>query len=144
MNPIEVLLVEDNTTDAELTIRALRENNFANHIHHVEDGAEALDFIFSKGKYENQKNGKPKLILLDLKMPKMGGIDVLKVLKSDETTKTIPIVILTSSTLDPDIQQCYQLGVNSYVVKPVGFDDFSKVVATLGLYWLLTNETGEM
>jgi len=138
---VEVLLVEDNPSDAELTIRALKKNNLANKVHHVKDGDEALDFIFAKGNYTNRKiENAPKVILLDLKMPKVNGIEVLKVLKADERTKKIPVVVLTSSKEDPDIQECYQLGVNSYVVKPVHFDSFLKAVSDLGLYWLLVNQ----
>ena len=138
---VEVLLVEDNPDDAELTIRALKKNNLVNKIYHVKDGDEALDFLFAQGNYSHRTiENAPKVILLDLKMPKVNGIEVLKVLKVDERTKKIPIVILTSSKEDPDIQECYRLGVNSYVVKPVSFDEFSKAVSDLGLYWLLTNQ----
>ncbi len=139
---IEILLVEDNPSDAELTLRALRNYNMANKVIHVTDGAQALDFIFGQGEYINRKiENTPKLILLDLKMPKVSGTEVLRVLKTDERTKLIPIVILTSSKEDPDIQECYRLGVNSYVVKPVHFNDFMKVVTDLGLYWLLINQS---
>ncbi|HWY10440.1 MAG TPA: response regulator, partial [Bacteroidia bacterium] len=119
---IEILLVEDNMSDAELTIRALKKNNLANKLVHLKDGAEALDFIFAHGQFSERKveNG-PKVILLDLKMPKVNGIEVLKKIKADERTKKIPVVVLTSSKEDPDIQECYRLGVNSYVVKPVDF-----------------------
>jgi len=138
---VEVLLVEDNPSDAELTIRALKKNNLANKVHHAKDGDEALDFIFARGIYANRKvENAPKVILLDLKMPKVNGIEVLKALKEDARTKKIPIVVLTSSKEDPDIQECYQLGVNSYVVKPVHFDNFLKAVSDLGLYWLLVNQ----
>jgi len=138
---VEVLLVEDNPSDAELTIRALKKNNLANKVHHVKDGDEALDFIFARGNYANRKiENAPKVILLDLKMPKVNGIEVLRALKEDARTKKIPIVVLTSSKEDPDIQECYQLGVNSYVVKPVHFDNFLKAVSDLGLYWLLVNQ----
>ena len=138
---VEVLLVEDNPSDAELTIRALKKNNLANKVHHVKDGDEALDFIFARGNYAGRKiENAPKVILLDLKMPKVNGIEVLRALKEDARTKKIPIVVLTSSKEDPDIQECYQLGVNSYVVKPVHFDNFLKAVSDLGLYWLLVNQ----
>jgi len=138
---VEVLLVEDNPSDAELTIRALKKNNLANKVHHVKDGDEALDFIFARGNYAGRKiENAPKVILLDLKMPKVNGIEVLKALKEDVRTKKIPVVVLTSSKEDPDIQECYQLGVNSYVVKPVHFDSFLKAVSDLGLYWLLVNQ----
>jgi len=137
---VEILLVEDNPHDAELIIRALKKSNLANKVYHVKDGDEALDFLFAQGDYSNRKaENMPKVILLDLKMPKINGIEVLRVLKVDERTKKIPVIILTSSKEDPDIQQCYRLGVNSYVVKPVHFDSFLKTVADLGLYWVLIN-----
>ncbi|MGZ3919741.1 MAG: response regulator [Bacteroidia bacterium] len=138
---VEILLVEDNPSDAELTIRALKKNNLANQLHHVKDGDEALDFVFGQGLYSHRQiENTPKVILLDLKMPKVNGIEVLRVLKADLRTKKIPIVVITSSKEDPDIQECYGLGVNSYVVKPVNFDGFLKAVADLGLYWLLINQ----
>ena len=138
---IEVLLVEDNPDDAELTIRALKKNNLANKIHHVKDGGEALDFLFAQGNYSHRTiENAPKVILLDLKMPKVNGIEVLKVLKTDARTQKIPVVVLTSSKENPDMQECYQLGVNSYVVKPVNFDAFSKAASDLGMYWLLINQ----
>lgn len=138
---IEILLVEDNPYDAELALNALQKRHLANSIHHVEDGAEALDFVFARGKYSGRQieNG-PKIILLDLKMPKVNGIEVLKQVKGDERTRKIPIVVLTSSKEDPDISTCYELGVNSYIVKPVDFDNFFKAVEDLGLYWLLLNQ----
>jgi two-component system response regulator len=138
---VEVLLVEDNPDDAELTIRALKKNNLVNKIYHVKDGDEALDFLFAQGNYSYRTiENVPKVILLDLKLPKINGMEVLKALKVDARTNKIPIVILTSSKEDPDIQECYGLGVNGYVVKPVSFDDFSKAVANVGLFWLLTNQ----
>jgi len=138
---VEILLVEDNQNDAELTIRALRKNNLVNRLVHLWDGAEALDFIFCKGEYEGRNiNTKPKVILLDLKMPLVNGIDVIRALKADERTKTIPVVVLTSSKEDPDIRLCYEFGVNAYVVKPVGFENFSKAVSEVGLFWMLLNE----
>jgi two-component system response regulator len=143
MNNIEisVILVEDNMDDAALTIRALKKNNLANNLIHLQDGEEALDFLFSEGKYEGKSlDNIVKVILLDLKMPKVNGIEVLKRIKSDPKTKTIPVVILTSSAEDPDIKKCYELGANSYIVKPVEFDNFSKTVADLGFYWMLTNK----
>ena len=138
---VEILLVEDNSSDAEMTIRALKKNNLANKLLHLKDGAEALDFIFAEGEYSNRQveNG-PKVILLDLKMPKVNGIEVLKRIKLDERTKKIPVVVLTSSKEDPDIQTCYALGVNSYVVKPVEFDQFHKAISDLGLYWMIVNQ----
>jgi two-component system, response regulator len=138
---VEVLLVEDNSSDAEMTIRALRKNNLANRLLHVRDGAEALDFLFAEGKYsERRMEHFPKVILLDLKMPKVNGKEVLLQIKSDKRTKKIPVVILTSSREDPDIKECYDLGVNGYVVKPVEFDEFHKAISDLGLYWLIVNE----
>ena len=138
---IEILLVEDSPNDAEMTIRALRKNNIANKVTHLKDGAEALDFIFGTGQFEGRNiNNRPKVVLLDLKMPKVNGIEVLRKVKSDERTKTIPVVVLTSSQEDPDVRTCYELGVNSYIVKPVGFDNFHKAIADLGLYWLLLNQ----
>ncbi|MCG3167839.1 MAG: Response regulator rcp1 [Bacteroidia bacterium] len=138
---IEILLVEDNPYDAELALNALQKRHLANSIHHVEDGAQALDFVFARAKYsERQIENGPKIILLDLKMPKVNGIEVLRQVKADERTKKIPVVVLTSSKEDPDINTCYELGVNSYIVKPVDFDNFFKAVEDLGLYWLLLNQ----
>lgn len=142
MNSLQILLVEDNINDAELTIRALKKNNLANELIHLKDGAEALDFIFAQGKYLERKiSDLPNVIVLDLKMPKVNGIEVLKRIKSDERTKRIPVVMLTSSKEDPDIQECYNLGVNSYVVKPVEFEHFVKAVSNLGLYWMILNQS---
>jgi two-component system response regulator len=139
---IQILLVEDSASDAEMTINALKKNNLANKLLHVKDGAEALDFIFAEGKYANRKiEDKPRVILLDLKMPKVNGIEVLERIKSDERTKTIPVVMLTSSKEDPDIKKCYELGVNSYVIKPVEFDEFQKAISSLGLFWMIVNHT---
>jgi two-component system response regulator len=140
IHEVEILLAEDSPSDAEMTIRALKKSNLANRLLHVKDGAEALDFIFSEGKYVGREGGyNPKVIILDLKMPKVNGIEVLQRLKSDKDTKNIPVVVLTSSKEDPDIEKCYELGVNSYIVKPVEFIDFYKVVSNLGLYWLIVN-----
>lgn len=140
-NRVEIVLIEDNMSDAELTVRALKKNNIANDLIHLKDGVEAMDYIFATGEYEGRDiNQKPKVILLDLKMPKIDGLQVLEKIKSDERTKEIPVVVLTSSKEDPDVKKCYQLGVNSYIVKPVEFDDFLKAVADLGLYWLLLNQ----
>lgn len=141
-NEIQILLVEDNASDAEMTVRALKKNGIANKLLHVKDGAEALDFIFAKGIYSEHTVEKgPKVVLLDLKMPKVSGIEVLQKIRSDERTKKIPVVVLTSSKEDPDIKECYDLGVNSYVIKPVDFDQFHKAISNLGLYWLIINET---
>ncbi len=137
----DILLVEDSMQDAELAIRALKKNNLVNNLVHLKNGAEALEYIFAEGNYADRDIlNMPKVILLDLKMPKVGGIEVLKRLKADERTKRIPIVVLTSSKEDPDIQICYDLGANSYVVKPVKFDDFVKAVSNLGLYWMILNQ----
>ncbi len=139
---VEILLVEDNVSDAEMTIRALKKNHIVNTLVHLKDGAEALDFIFGTGQYSGRNTrNKPKVILLDLKMPKVDGIEVLRKLKSAEDTKVIPVVVLTSSREDPDVRTCYELGVNSYIVKPVGFDNFSKAIAELGMYWVLLNQS---
>ena len=138
---VEILLVEDNPNDAELTIRALKKKNLANNIVHLKDGAEALDYIFCTGKYAGRDiQNKPKAILLDLKMPKVNGLEVLERVKADARTRSIPIIVLTSSNEDPDVRKCYDMGVNSYIVKPVGFDNFTKAVAELGFYWLLLNQ----
>lgn len=140
-NEVEILLVEDNPNDAELTIRVLKKHNLENKLFWVKDGAEALDFIYSTGSYTDRdiKNN-PKLILLDLRLPKVDGLEVLSKIKSDETTKPIPVVILTSSKEDRDIVESYRLGVNSYISKPVNFEDFIKTVSEVGLYWLLLNK----
>lgn len=139
-NEVDILLVEDNLDDAELTIRALKKNNLLNNLLHVKDGAEALDFLLCKGKYAVRNSDvKPKVILLDLNMPKISGIEVLQKIKTNERTKAIPVVVLTSSKESPDVQACYQLGANSFIVKPVGFESFTKAVNELGLYWLLLN-----
>jgi CheY-like chemotaxis protein len=137
---IEIILVEDNKDDATLTIMALKKQNLANKLVHLKDGAEALDFMFGTGQYQgNVLGSKPKVILLDLKMPKVSGLEVLEKIKEDERTKTIPVVVLTSSAEDPDIKRCYELGANSYLVKPVDFNNFSKTVADLGMYWMILN-----
>jgi CheY-like chemotaxis protein len=137
---VEILLVEDNPTDAELTIRALKKKNMANKLVWVKDGAEALDFIFATGAYsERQVANGPNVILLDLRLPKVDGMEVLRRIKGDERTRTIPVVVLTSSKEDRDVAESYHLGVNSFISKPVGFDEFAKTVAELGLYWLLVN-----
>jgi two-component system response regulator len=137
---VEILLVEDNPNDVELTLRALKKHNLANRVHVARDGEEALDFIFGTGPFSGVKCNRLKVILLDLKLPKVSGLEVLRKLKSDERCKTVPVVVLTSSQEDQDIQECYKLGVNSYVVKPVEFEAFAKTVADLGLYWLLVNK----
>jgi len=140
-NEIDILLVEDSASDAEMTKLALKKNNLANKLLHIKDGAAALDFIFAEGEYAGRDiNYKPKVILLDLKMPKVNGIQVLQRIRGDERTKNIPVVVLTSSKEDPDIKKCYDLGVNSYVVKPVEFDDFQRAISEVGLYWMIVNQ----
>jgi two-component system, response regulator len=136
---VEILLVEDNNDDAELTIRALKKYHLANHLLHLRDGEEALTYLFSP-----ESNKMPKLILLDLKMPKVDGLEVLKVLKNDDKRKSIPVVILTSSKEEQDIIKSYQLGVNAYIVKPVEFEDFMQAVADLGLFWLVLNQAPDL
>ncbi|PJA24558.1 MAG: two-component system response regulator [Alphaproteobacteria bacterium CG_4_10_14_0_2_um_filter_63_37] len=140
MNEVEILLVEDNPTDAELAIRALNKQHLANKLEWVKDGAQALDFVFAQGDYSHRsvENG-PKVILLDLRLPKVDGMEVLRRIKSDERTRTIPVVVLTSSKEDRDVAESYNLGVNSFISKPVEFDAFAKTVAEMGMYWLLVN-----
>jgi len=139
---VEILLVEDNVSDAEMTIDALKQNKLVNKLMHVKDGAAALDFVFGEGIYaESPVTNMPRLILLDLKMPKVSGLEVLQKIRADERTRKIPVVILTSSKEDPDIQRCYDLGANSYVVKPVEFEEFQKAIADLGLYWMMVNHS---
>jgi two-component system response regulator len=140
-NDVQILLVEDNPTDAELTLRAMKKHNLANKVTWVKDGAEALDFVFARGEYEQRKeNHRPKLILLDLKLPKIDGLEVLRQIKSDEDTKVIPVVVLTSSKEEQDMIDSYKLGVNSYITKPVDFDKFVTAISDLSLYWLLLNQ----
>ena len=140
-NSVEILLVEDNPSDAELTIRALRKNNIANRILHIIDGAEALDYFFARGRFSGRDiRSAPKIVILDLKLPKVGGLEVLQQVKSDDRTKSIPIVVLTSSKEESDVVESYQYGANSYIVKPVDFDKFTKAICELGMYWLLINE----
>ena len=139
--PIEILLVEDNPADVKLTLRAFEKNNLTNRIHVVRDGAEALDFLFCTGEYATRRTDEvPKVILLDLKLPKVDGIEVLRRVKSDERTKAIPVVVLTSSREDRDIVETYNLGVNSYIVKPVDFNQFTEAMREIGSYWLLMNQ----
>lgn len=141
LNEVEILLVEDNPNDAELALRALRKNNFTNKVHLVEDGEKALEFIFGNGAYAGKNiDDKPKVILLDLKLPKVDGLEVLEKIKSDERTRVIPVVVLTSSKEERDIVESYKFGVNSYIVKPVDFDKFIQSVSELGLYWALLNQ----
>lgn len=140
-NGVEILLVEDNPTDAELAMVALKERNLANRLVWVKDGAEALDFLFATGVYAKRNiENSPKVVLLDLRLPKVDGLEVLRRIKADERTRRIPVVVLTSSKEDRDVAECYSLGVNSYIGKPVEFDEFARVVSELGLYWLLINQ----
>lgn len=138
---VDILIVEDNPDDAEMAIRAFKKNNLTNRIIVLEDGEEALNFIFRKGPYANKPLVSPKIILLDLKLPKIDGLEVLKQVKQDPKTRMIPVIMLTSSKEESDIIESYKLGVNSYIVKPVEFDKFVSAVRDLGLYWLLLNQT---
>lgn len=139
-NSKRILLAEDDPRDVELTLSALSENHLANEIMTVRDGVETLDYLYRRGNYSGYSEGNPMLILLDLKMPRLDGLEVLRHLKSDERMKTIPIVILTSSRESRDLRECYQLGANAYVVKPVRYTDFTEAVKGIGLFWLLINE----
>jgi len=140
-NLIEILLVEDNPDDVELTLRALKKCNVANSIQVARDGEEALEIIQCKGKYAlRNTDNRPRVVLLDLKLPKVDGLEVLHTIKSDEKTKTIPVVILTASKEEQDIVKSYQLGANSYIIKPVDFNKFVQTITELGLYWLIINK----
>lgn len=140
-NSIEILFVEDSMDDAKLTIRALTKSGLKNNLHHVKDGAEALDFIYCRGNYASRNiQERPKMILLDLKMPKVCGVEVLEKIKSDPDMKSIPVIILTPSKGDPDIKKCYALGANSCIVKPVESDNFFQAMKALGLYWMILNQ----
>lgn len=142
IQPVDLLLVEDQSSDAELALRALRELNLDTRIHRLENGAEALDYLFGRNAYADRSvEEAPGLVLLDLKLPKVSGHEVLRALKSDERTKHIPVVVLSSSDEGSDVEQCYALGANSYVVKPVDFDQFTETVQCIGTYWLEMNET---
>jgi CheY-like chemotaxis protein len=139
-NEVEVLLIEDNPEDAELAIRALKKHNLANNLLHLKDGADALDFIFAQNEYQGKSmESSPKIIMLDLKLPKVNGLEVLAEIRKDERTKTIPVVVLTSSAEEQDVVESYRLGVNSYIVKPIEFNKFVEAVRHIGLYWLLMN-----
>ncbi|HXW00074.1 MAG TPA: response regulator [Anaerolineae bacterium] len=141
LNAVDILLAEDNLYDAELTIRAFKKRNRANQLFIVEDGAEALDFLFCQGKYAQRSMiNPPKVVLLDLKLPKLNGLEVLQAIKTDPQTRTIPVVMITSSAEDPDIKAAYDLGANSYVIKPVDFDTFVEAMSHIGFYWLLVNQ----
>lgn len=136
---VEILIVEDNARDLELTMRALAKHNLANRIVALRDGAAALDFLFARGEYEERTIAGPHVIFLDMKLPKVDGIEVLRQIKADERTRTIPVVMVTSSAQERDMAESYRLGVNSYVVKPIDFDAFVKTIADLGFYWLAVN-----
>lgn len=138
---VEILLVEDNPNDAELALRAFRKNNVSNRLVHVRNGEEALDFLFARGEFEGRRvENTPKVVLLDLKLPKIDGLEVLKAIRSDRRTKLTPVVVLTTSKEESDLLTSYRLGVNSYIVKPVDFDKFIGAVKDIGLYWLLLNQ----
>ncbi|AFN73489.1 response regulator receiver protein [Melioribacter roseus P3M-2] len=138
--PVDILLIEDNQNDIELTLRALKKNGIANHIYVVNDGEEALDFLYCRNKYAKRNpNNTPKIILLDLKLPKVDGLEVLKALKSDPDKKIIPVIVMTSSDQEKDMIESYKLGVNSYIKKPVDFEQFVESVRQVGMYWLLLN-----
>ena len=140
-NGVEILLVEDNPRDAEVTIRALRKHNLANHLVHVQDGQAALDWLFGVGQYVGRDtNHRPRVVLLDLKLPKVDGIEVLRAIRADQRTRRLPVVVLTSSREEQDVIRTYDLGANSYIVKPVDFENFSTAVAELGHYWVLVNQ----
>ncbi len=135
-----ILLVEDNPNDVELTIEALTEHNLANNVVAVNDGVEAMEYLRYQGRYQERKKGMPAVLLLDIKMPRMDGIEVLQSIRSDEQLKMLPVVMLTSSREEPDLKKCYALGVNAYVVKPVNFNDFLEAVKHIGVFWALLNE----
>ncbi len=140
-HPLEILLVEDNPQEAELTIHALKKRTLASHFVHVQDGQEALDFLFGKGRYKDRDPSElPKVVLLDWKLPKLDGIEVLRQLRANKQTKLIPVVVLTSSSEERDVIEAYQLGANSYIVKPVDFEKFLEVVSNMITYWLLLNQ----
>ena len=139
--PIEILLVEDSRADAEMTLRTLKKRGIANRIEWVRNGVEALDYLFRQGTYANRPGGHPRLVLLDLKMPMMDGLQVLERMKSDPRTETIPVVMMTSSREEGDLLASYRLGVNSYIVKPVDFDAFAETIAEVGMYWMISNQT---
>jgi CheY-like chemotaxis protein len=137
---VDILLVEDNPSDAELAIRALKKHNLANRVEWVKDGEAALDYVFSRNEYADRAHTLPKVVLLDLRLPKVDGIDVLTEIRKDPLTHNLPVVVLTSSKEERDLVETYHLGVNSFVPKPIAFDEFIRTVADLGLYWVLVNE----
>ena len=138
---VEILLVEDNPMDAELTMRALKNGGLANKLLWVKDGQQALDFLFRHGEYATREGVAPRLVLLDLKMPKVDGLEVLRAIRADDLTKRVPVVIMTSSQEERDVAQSYDLGVNSYVVKPVDFNAMTEIARQAGYYWLAINRT---
>lgn len=141
MEPLKhILLVEDDPKDIELTLTALEEYNLANEIVVVRDGVEALDYLYRRGKFEQRSHGYPVVVLLDLKMPRLDGVQVLQQIKADEQLRLIPVVVLTSSRESRDLEECYKLGVNAYVVKPVRFTEFIKAIKQIGMFWVLINE----
>lgn len=141
MNELKtILLAEDNLQDLELTLEALTAHHIANDVVAVKDGVEALEYLNSEGRFKNRKKGNPAVLLLDIKMPRMDGIEVLEAIRSDEKLKNLPVVMLTSSREEPDLQKCYNLGVNAYVVKPVDFKDFVEAVKHIGIFWAMLNE----
>jgi CheY-like chemotaxis protein len=141
ISPVDILLVEDNPDDLDLTLYALKRNNLANAVHIARDGEEALDFVFCRGAYQNRSfDDPPKVVLLDLKLPKVDGLEVLRAIKNDRRTKAVPVVVMTSSKEQRDMVEGYQLGVNSYIQKPVDFDDFRNLIKQLGFYWLVVNQ----
>jgi CheY-like chemotaxis protein len=140
---VEILLVEDSTADAEMTMRTLKRRGIANYVQWVRDGVEALDYLFCTGEHSHRANGYPKLVLLDLKMPRMDGLQVLERMKADVHTRSIPVVMMTSSREEGDLIASYRLGVNSFVVKPVDFGEFAETVAQVGMYWMIANEAPE-
>jgi CheY-like chemotaxis protein len=141
LQEVEILLAEDNETDAEMTLRALKKKALVNRVTWVRDGAEALDYLFCRGVYAERENTVPKLVLLDIRMPKVDGIDVLRQVRADPRLASMPVVMLTSSAEESDLVRSYELGVNSYIVKPVNFDAFVEQVASLGFYWAVMNRT---
>ncbi len=140
---VEILLVEDSSADAEMTLRTLKKSGIANTVEWVRNGVEALDFLFCQNAYAGRPSGHPRMVLLDLKMPLMDGLQVLERMKSDPRTRTIPVVMMTSSREEGDLLASYRLGVNSYVVKPVDFGDFADMVSQVGMYWMISNQTTE-